>query len=209
MRIYEVEGDSPEEIIALFLKQKNIPQEYIKYEVIESGTKGLFGLGKKPAKLKISYNEAEHIKKRARIILADILEKMGFDDIHIEATTEDQNVLLNIETAEPEPLIGKSAQILDALQYLIDKIIKKNDTIATVTVDVCGYLKRTNAQNIQKAKQMAEQAKKTGKTMKLKPMTTIMRKEIHMALKEIPGVSTVSIGEGSIKQLCIVPDKKR
>lgn len=209
MRVYEVEGDTPEEIIALFMKQKDIPKDYIEYEVVESGSKGLFGIGKKVAKVKITYNEAEHVKRKSRMVLADILEKCGFHDAHIEAKVDGENVVLNIETAEPDTLIGKTAQTLDALQYIMDKIMKSEDMAATVTVDVGGYRKRAGAQNIDKARQLAEQAKKTGKTMKLRPMSTMMRKEVHIALKEIEGISTMSIGEGSIKQLCIVPDKKR
>ena len=40
MRIFEVEGDSVEEIISQFTKQQNIPADYISYEVIEQGSKG-------------------------------------------------------------------------------------------------------------------------------------------------------------------------
>lgn len=209
MRTYEVEGDSPEEIIAHFLAQRNIPKDYIEYEIVDLGSKGLFGIGKKIAKLKISYNDVEHIKRKSRIVLADILEKAGFLDAHIEVKAEGEKITLNIETAEPEALIGKNAQTLDALQYIVDKILRLEEGSPTVTVDVGGYRKRTSGQNIEKAKELAEQAIKTGKTMKLTPMTTIMRKEIHIALKEIDGITTMSIGEGNIKQLCIVPDKKR
>lgn len=209
MRIYEVEGDSPEEIVAHFLTQRNIPKDYIEYEVVDNGSKGLFGIGKKTARLKISYNEVEHIKRKSRIVLADILEKAGFTDAHIEVKIDGEKIMLNIETSEPEALIGKSAQTLDALQYIVDKILRQDEGAPAVIVDVGGYRKRMSGQNIEKAKELADEAKKTGKTMKLRPMTTIMRKEIHIALKEIDGVTTMSIGEGNIKQLCIVPDKKR
>lgn len=69
MRIFEVEGDSVEEIISQFTKQQNIPADYISYEVIEQGSKGLFGIGKKNAKLKITYNEAEYVRKKQNLCL--------------------------------------------------------------------------------------------------------------------------------------------
>lgn len=209
MRIYEVEGDSAEEILALFMQQRDIPKDYIEYTVIEEGSKGLFGIGKKKAKLKIAYNDAEHFKRKARMILADILDKAGFTDIHIEAKVENDCVVLNIESSDPDTLIGRTAQTLDAIQYIMDKIVRCDEMAPVVTVDVGGYRKRVSGQNIQKAKQLAKEAIQTGKTMKLRPMTTIMRKEIHIALKEMEGITTMSIGEGNIKQLCIVPDKKR
>ena len=64
MRIFEVEGDSVEDIISQFTKQQNVPADYISYEVIEQGSKGLFGIGKKNAKVKIIYNELESVKSK-------------------------------------------------------------------------------------------------------------------------------------------------
>ena len=66
MRVFEVEGDSVEEIISHFMKEKDVPSDFIKYEVVEQGSKGLFGLGKKTAKVKINYNEVEHVKKKGK-----------------------------------------------------------------------------------------------------------------------------------------------
>ena len=40
-------------------------------------------------------------------------------------------------------------------------------------------------------------------------MSSILRKEIHIALKNVPGVTTISTGEGPLKQVSIVPDKPK
>ncbi len=40
-------------------------------------------------------------------------------------------------------------------------------------------------------------------------MSSILRKEIHIALKNVPGITTISTGEGPLKQVSIVPDKPR
>ncbi len=40
-------------------------------------------------------------------------------------------------------------------------------------------------------------------------MSSILRKEIHIALKNVSGVTTISTGEGPLKQVSIVPDKPR
>ena len=100
MRIFEVEGDSVEEIISQFTKQQNIPADYISYEVIEQGSKGLFGIGKKNTKVKITYNEAECVKKKAKLMLNELLEKAGFTDAHVSVEENDKRLLLNIETEQ-------------------------------------------------------------------------------------------------------------
>lgn len=210
MRIYEVEGDSVEDIISQFTKQQNVPADYISYEVIEQGSKGLFGLGKKSAKVKISYNEAEYIKRKAKLMLNELLEKAGFTDAHVSVEQTDNRIILNIETETPELLIGKSAQTLDALQYVFDKMINlPEDSEISLIVDVGFYRKRRVEENVAKALAMAEKVKRSGRPFKLAPMSSILRKEIHIALKNVPGVSTISTGEGPLKQVSIVSDKPR
>lgn len=210
MRIFEVEGDSVEDIISQFTKQQNVPADYISYEVIEQGSKGLFGLGKKSAKVKISYNEAEYIKRKAKLMLNELLEKAGFTDAHVSVEQTDNRIILNIETETPELLIGKSAQTLDALQYVFDKMINlPEDSEISLIVDVGFYRKRRVEENVTKALAMAEKVKRSGRPFKLAPMSSILRKEIHIALKNVPGVSTISTGEGPLKQVSIVSDKPR
>lgn len=210
MRIFEVEGDSVEDIISQFTKQQNVPADYISYEVIEQGSKGIFGLGKKSAKVKISYNEAEYIKRKAKLILNELLEKAGFTDAHVSVEQTDNRIILNIETETPELLIGKSAQTLDALQYVFDKMINlPEDSEISLIVDVGFYRKRRVEENVAKALAMAEKVKRSGRPFKLAPMSSILRKEIHIALKNVPGVSTISTGEGPLKQVSIVSDKPR
>ncbi len=210
MRIFEVEGDSVEDIISQFTKQQNVPADYISYEVIEQGSKGLFGLGKKSAKVKISYNEAEYIKRKAKLMLNELLEKAGFTDAHVSVEQTDNRIILNIETETPELLIGKSAQTLDALQYVFDKMINlPEDSEISLIVDVGFYRKRRVEENVAKALAMAEKVKRSGRPFKLAPMSSILRKEIHIALKNVPDVSTISTGEGPLKQVSIVSDKPR
>ena len=210
MRIFEVEGDSVEEIISQFTKQQNIPADYISYEVIEQDSKGLFGIGKKNTKVKITYNEAECVKKKAKLILNELLEKAGFTDAHVSVEENDKRLLLNIETETPELLIGKSAQTLDALQYIFDKMINlSEDSEISIIVDVGSYRKRRVEENVAKSLAMAEKVKKSGRPFKLAPMSSILRKEIHIALKNVPGITTISTGEGPLKQVSIVPDKPR
>lgn len=209
MRVFEVEGESPEVIVSQFIKEQNIPSEYIEYDIIEAGSKGLFGIGKKNAKIKIKYNDSEHIKRKSRMMLSDLLEKAGFTDVHITTDIKNNKILLNIESDYTELLIGKQAQTLDAIQYLLDKMIKLDENSdLIVNVDVASYRQRTVEKHLEKALSLAEHVKKTGKSIKLPPMTTMIRKEIHIALKNISGITTISSGEGQIKQICIVCEKK-
>jgi spoIIIJ-associated protein len=60
----------------------------------------------------------------------------------------------------------------------------------------------------EKALKLAKTVKRTGKPIKMAPMVTMVRKEIHMVLKDVQGISTVSKGEGHLKEILIVPERK-
>ncbi|MDE7168836.1 MAG: single-stranded DNA-binding protein, partial [Mucispirillum sp.] len=163
------------------------------------------------AKVKIKYDEGGHIKRKAKIVLNELLYKIGFADAHVSSEDGgDGRIIFNIDTDTPEILIGKSAQTLDAIQYIFDKIINlPEDSDVVLTVDVGYYRKKKVEETVDKALSLAEKVKKTGRSVKMPPMAAIIRKEVHIALRNIPGVNTVSFGDGQLKQLSIVPEKVR
>jgi spoIIIJ-associated protein len=209
MRYFEVEGDSPAEILKQFAIQQNIPQEYIKMEVIDPGAKGMLGFGKKPAKVKLIFDDYEYLKRKAKLYLSEILDNAGFDSYHIEVEDKKPVAVLNILTNDSNLLIGKSAITLDSLQYLVDRVVRPMDTDVGIVVDVDGYRKRVVAPLRDKAVKLAQSVKKTGRPAKMSPMVTFVRREIHIAAKSVEDISTISNGEGQIKSVTIFSTKKQ
>ena len=209
MRYFEVDGDSPAEILNQFLIQQQVPEEYVELEVIDPGSRGILGIGKKPTKVKIKFDDHEYLKRKAKLYLSEILNRAGFDDYHIETKGIHPDCILNILSNDSNILIGKAALTLDSLQYLLDRALRCDDaTGIRILVDVDNYRERVIAPLKEKAIQMAQSVKKNGRPVKMSPMATIVRREIHIAAKAIPGISTVSYGEGQIKSVTIMPDKK-
>jgi spoIIIJ-associated protein len=56
---------------------------------------------------------------------------------------------------------------------------------------------------------MGEQAKRTGKTITINAMNPHDRRIIHLTLKADPQVQTRSDGEGLLKKVYIIPDRKK
>ncbi len=209
MRYFEVEGSSPEEALNQFIHENNYSREFIEYEVIDEGNKGFLGFGKKPALIKIVLNDVELAKRKSKLILSDLLEKAGFRDFRIETKEYYKDYILNIESPDSSMLIGKMAQTLDALQFLVDKMLGSHSSEGVnIIVDVEGYRYRVIKHLKNKAAHLADKVRKTGKPEKLAPMVTIIRREIHQAIKRMPGVKSESRGEGIIKTLYIVPDRQ-
>jgi spoIIIJ-associated protein len=208
MKYFEVEGKTSEQAVSDFLAENDIPKDFIEYEVLESGSKGFFGFGSKSALVKIKFNDTEFYKRKGRLLLSELLEKAGFNDFSIETKMKHPDIVLNIVSPDSKLLIGKSAQMLDSMQYILNRMINWNNPESTFIVDVEDYRERVVENLKEKAVKLAKTVRRTGKPIKMAPMVTMVRKEIHMALKQVQGISTVSKGDGYLKEILIVPEKR-
>jgi len=122
--------------------------------------------------------------------------------------TDPEYILYNISSENSAVLIGKRGQTLDAIQYLVEKIVnRQNDDRIRVDVDIEGYLKNRKTNLDQLAAHLAEKVKLTGKPGSAGQMNAYDRRIVHMALKDDPAVRTQSIGEGLYRKLMIFPKK--
>ena len=131
-------------------------------------------------------------------------------DTKIEAETSPQRILFKVEGGNSGLLIGKRGQTLEAIQYLVEKIVnKQTQQRIRVLVDVEGYLK-TRKNNLQKlASKLAEKAKRTQKPVTIGQMNAYDRRTVHLHLKGKNGVRTQSVGEGYYRKLIVFPKKRR
>ena len=130
------------------------------------------------------------------------------EDSQIEVETTGQRILFKVEGGNSGMLIGKRGQTLEAIQYLVEKIVnKQNEQRVRVLIDVEGYLK-TRKTNLQKlASKMADKAQKTKKPVTIGQMNAYDRRTVHLHLKNNSGVRTQSVGEGYYRKLIIFPKK--
>lgn len=128
----------------------------------------------------------------------------------IGTDVKEQRLIFKVEGGNSGLLIGKRGQTLEAMQYLVEKIVnKQNDKRVRVLVDVEGYLKTRKA-NLQKmASRMAEKAKKSNKPVTIGQMNAYDRRTVHMHLKNNAAVRTQSVGEGYYRKLIIFPKRKK
>ncbi len=117
-------------------------------------------------------------------------------------------VLFNVVGGNSGVLIGKRGQNLEAIQYIIDKIVNKHsETRVRVRVDVEGYLESRRVNLIKLAERLAEKTKKTGRPSTLGQMNAQDRRTVHISLKSHKGIRTQSVGNGYYRKLVIFPKK--
>ncbi|MDJ0784965.1 MAG: RNA-binding cell elongation regulator Jag/EloR [Desulfosarcinaceae bacterium] len=132
------------------------------------------------------------------------------EDAVIRVDQNDERTIYNVSGGNAAVLIGKRGQTLEAIQYLLEKIInKKNGGRVRVLVDVEGYLD-TRKENLERlAVRLAEKAARVGKPMTIGQMNAHDRRIVHLHLKENTEVRTQSIGEGYYRKLMIFPKRRR
>ncbi len=211
MDFLEFEGKTTEEAIENACEHFQLPPESLEIEIVSVGSPGLFGLGSKPAKVRASQREAPEadLVGQAQVILAQMLEKMG-EPAQVEAFRDEDRITLKIESADAGLLIGKQGQTLEALQYLVTKIIsKKSRKKVRLVIDIESYRARHSEALTQMALKYGEKVKKTGKPITLNPMNPHDRRVVHLALQGDADLKTLSRGEGLYKKVVVYPAKKK
>jgi spoIIIJ-associated protein len=118
-------------------------------------------------------------------------------------------LLFTVSGGDSGVLIGKRGQTLEAIQYLLEKMINKKSTNRVrVVVDVEGYLEKRKVNLQQMASRMAEKAIRTKKPVTIGQMNAHDRRIVHIHLKDENGVRTQSIGDGYFRKLMIFPKKQ-
>jgi spoIIIJ-associated protein len=131
------------------------------------------------------------------------------DGATVQLVPKKDKLFFSITGGDSGVLIGKRGQTLEAMQYLLEKIInKKSSNRIRVLVDVEGYLQKRKNNLKQMASRMAEKATRTKKPVTLGQMNAHDRRIVHIHLKDEKSVRTQSIGDGYYRKLMIFPKKQ-
>jgi len=229
----EFEGKTTEEAIKNASRELNIPEEDLDIDIIEPGSAGIFGLvGGKKARIKVHMKEAETEERSETEEAVDYekteaaVEAIAPDDVafaqktlnHIleliplEATVSAEHgngkIILLIEGDRSGLLIGRKGKTLDALQFIVNKIVNKAlDRKISVVIDSENYRKRREEILTQMALRMGDKAKRIKKPVTTSPLNPHERRIIHLALKEDDLLDTKSRGDGLMKRVVIIPKR--
>jgi len=135
--------------------------------------------------------------------LTSVADALGVKTtIEIEHTPDGPR--LNFTGEEAELLVRHRGEPLKALQHVVDMAFgRKLPGEQRIFVDALSYRKGKDVELRQMAKLLAEKAKQTGLDQQLGPLNPYERRLVHMAVAEVPGVETESIGDAFVKTVHI------
>jgi spoIIIJ-associated protein len=139
-------------------------------------------------------------------LLDTMLGYLGFVAEIDEQTNESGNQVLQIYTEESRRIIGRDGETLDAIQFLLNRLIQVKDKNAPkVTVDCEHYRSMREDRIVQRVRELAERVRITGRSLQLEPMNSYERRIVHNAFKDDPDVATWSPSDSArIKQITLV-----
>lgn len=199
-----------------------------KIRVTIEGDKEQLKQPKKSSSEKNGQGEESAIKETDHIISPEDSEEEFIDPVEIGATalkkiidsiTQDAKIKVNQEKevvdyqvsgGESSRLIGKRGQTLEAIQYILEKIVnQKQNKRVRVKVDIEDYLKNKEIKLTDMAEKLSAKAVKTGKPVSMGQLNAHDRRIVHISLKSDTTVRTQSQGQGFYRKLIIFPKNKK
>ena len=111
---------------------------------------------------------------------------------------------LNLTGDEAELLVRHRGEPLKALQHIVDSSYGRSlEGDKRVFVDALGYRKGKDIELRQMAKFLAQKVKDSGLDQQMGPLNPYERRIVHLAVAEVPGVSTESVGDAFSKTVLI------
>ena len=150
----------------------------------------------------------EHVEEVSVIVtdfLTGILSHMGIEGT-VTRGVKNGDVIFKINGENINNLIGYHGETLEAIQYIVNKIVrdKVKDYRRKVYIDVENYRRKRQETVEQIAERVAKKVLTTKRSIKLEPMNSFERKSIHFALSNIEHIGTHS--EGNEPNRCLVID---
>jgi spoIIIJ-associated protein len=142
--------------------------------------------------------------QRAQSVLQEIIKHISVT-ASVTTRQDEEHTILEITGDTTGVLIGRRGQMLDALEYIVNRIVARDETGAHFVVDSQDYRERHRKSLEDLARRMGEQAKKKRKAVTLNPLSPRDRRSVHMVLHDDPALTTKSAGDGYYRKLIIIP----
>ena len=214
-----------EEAIELGLKELDADRDEAEVEILGRGKTGFLGIGSVPARVRVkrisvgrndagmptaTENGDTTAAGVASAAVGRILEAAG---VNVSRTLRSANdpesggPIIDLSGEDSGLLIGRRGQTLQALQFLVNLIVRRQFEGVRVVLDVENYRQRRENQLKDMATKVAERVAQTNRSITLEPMPPADRRIIHTSLTDHPGVSTESTGEGEGRKVTILPKR--
>ena len=205
-------GRTLDEVLNSIANEQGCKVDDITYNILEEEKGGIFGLHKSVTiEAFTSKDVKEFIFDYLGAYFTELNQGVSIEIIVDKENEEDALYRVILDAENNAIIIGKNGQTLRAISTVLKAAV--NATFKkriNVIIDVNHYKEDRYKKVKAIARREAINVAKTHVDCELDPMPNDERKVIHQYLQDFKNVSTVSIGEGNKRHLCIkyTPEKK-
>ena len=135
------------------------------------------------------------------------VERMGLGEFTISESNEGDFIIYQLRGPAAKRLGAGDGRATDALQLLANHAeMRRSEDPSRIVVDAEGAEERRDEFLTRLGERAAKRAADTGRSVALDPMNGRDRRILHMSVRELDGVVTMSIGSGRYRQVVIVPE---
>jgi spoIIIJ-associated protein len=212
----EFDGKDLDDALAAAAKVLGHPVSDLDYVILEGGRKGVFGLGARPVRVRVSGatparmpadpvsiepNPAPNPRSTPAEALVRIIEYMGFD-LSVEETRRDATVELVLDGPDRKRLAAKDGELISALEFVLARMGRRAWPDEPQVRLVCrGFRSGKDDEIIDIARSAATEVARSGRPKRLHAMNPYERRVVHVTVREFEGLTTVSEGDGFLKRI--------
>ncbi len=135
------------------------------------------------------------------------VERMKLGSFEISESSEGDFLIYQLSGPAAEALQSGDGRATDALQLVANQVsMRQSEDAPRIVVDDEGGGDERESTLGRLADRAVKRAKETGRSIALDPMNGRDRRTIHIKIKDVYDVATMSIGEGRYRQVLVVPE---
>ena len=218
------EGKTTNEAIENGLKQLKVSKDQVEIKVVENEEKRSFFsilaprvvkvemIVKKEIKrekkenrtVEVNKKDIEKAEKNVRDFLNEFIKVLPSKQISFDTRIENEHINVELKGEDIHYLIGYRGETLNAIQNILKSIASKGlPSRIKIILDIYGYREKREKALKELAQKIEKTVIKTGKSVKLEPMSAYERKIIHEELQNSRKVETSSVGEEPYRKVII------
>jgi spoIIIJ-associated protein len=224
-------GADVDEARAVAAASLGLPLASLRFVVLEVGTPGGRGLKPTPARIAVMVEEphseghgerrdrpaahsyqppAEEAEQAPEDAIRDTLRRVAqAGGLEFVADVGSDRDSVRVELSGPDALFflepDDKGEVLRATEHLLLRLYGRALEPRTLRLDGVGFRERRDAALAAEARRHAEAVRNDGQPRTMPPLNSYERRIVHIALRDEPGVSTASTGEGAARRLVIAP----
>lgn len=148
------------------------------------------------------------VEQQVADFVSQVVKHMGLA-LEARVETNADGVRINLEGEGAEALLARRGEGLQALQHIADSAFRRQlGEQKRLLIDCMGFRRDKDNELKVMAKFLAEKAKSSGAEQSIGPLNAYERRLVHLAVAEVPDVTSESIGDAAVKTVTISANKK-